>query len=61
MSIGTADGDRVKLNQADSKIVRKRSLRLLGSLIRPVQPDNCPSGLIPSHPSCRATADCFRH
>lgn len=37
MSIGTADEDRVKLNQADSKIVRKRSLRLLGSLIRPVR------------------------
>ncbi|GAA1048651.1 ABC transporter ATP-binding protein [Arthrobacter russicus] len=37
MSIGTADEDRVSLNRADSKAVRARSLRLLGSLIRPVR------------------------
>lgn len=37
MSMGTADEDRIKLNTADSKLVRKRSLKLLGSLISPVR------------------------
>ncbi|WP_285728205.1 ABC transporter ATP-binding protein [Psychromicrobium xiongbiense] len=37
MSIGTANEDRVRLNQADSKAVRARSLRLLGSLVSPVR------------------------
>lgn len=37
MSIGTADEDRVKLNTSDSKLVRQRSLKLLGSLISPVR------------------------
>lgn len=37
MSIGTADEDSFRLNRADSKAVRARSLRLLRSLIRPVR------------------------
>ncbi|MDQ6751904.1 MAG: ABC transporter ATP-binding protein, partial [Actinomycetota bacterium] len=35
--MGTADEDRVILTKADSKTVRQRSVRLLGSLIRPVR------------------------
>ena len=37
MSMGTADEDRVHLTKADSQAVRQRSVRLLGSLIRPVR------------------------
>jgi ATP-binding cassette, subfamily B, bacterial len=34
---GTTGEDQVNLTRADSKIIRRRSLRLLGSLIRPVR------------------------
>ncbi|MCU1572636.1 MAG: cyclic nucleotide-binding protein [Micrococcaceae bacterium] len=34
---GTSDEDQVHLTRADSKAIRRRSLRLLGSLIRPVR------------------------